>query len=243
MGYFTQSKKLEDVFSSSIEAVVGQVTYPVLVEVKDRYDELRRMLVQFNSLLLYIVAPLMLLLNLLATPIVTLLFGEKWLPSAPYLEILAFQGIAISIQNVNYNAVASIGRSKTLFVSTLFKRGFSVISLIVGMRLGGIQGLLWGMVVSSFFICFYNSLMVHRFIGYKLLQQLSDLFPIILVNAITYILVSCLKYSLSLEGFVLYFTMFVSYIVFYIVLSYVFKIKTLVLVSNLVRDLSKKLIK
>ena len=36
MGYFSQSKKLEDVFSSSIEAVVGQVTYPVLVEVKDR---------------------------------------------------------------------------------------------------------------------------------------------------------------------------------------------------------------
>lgn len=240
MGYFTQSKKLEDVFSSSIEAVVGQVTYPVLVEVKDKNEELKKMLSQFNALLLYIVAPLMLLLNLLATPIVCLLLGAKWLPAVPYLEILAFQGIAISIQNINYNAVASIGRSKTLFVSTLFKRSFSVISLIVGMRLGGIEGLLWGMVVSSFFICFYNSLMVHRYVGYKLLQQLSDLFPIILVNIIAYVGTSSIRYCFPIEGFVLYLTILMSYIFIYIVLSYIFKVKTFFLVSNLAKDLLKK---
>ena len=38
MGYFTQAKKLEDVSSTSIEAVVLQVTYPVLVEVKDNNE-------------------------------------------------------------------------------------------------------------------------------------------------------------------------------------------------------------
>ena len=241
MGYFTQSKKLEDVFSSSIEAVVGQVTYPVLVEVKDRYDELRRMLVQFNSLLLYIVAPLMLLLNLLATPVVTLLFGVKWLPSAPYLEILAFQGIAISVMNVNYNAVASIGRSKTLFISTLVKRGFTIVAMLIGMRLGGIEGLLWGMVVASFFICFYNSAMVHRFIGYKLSNQFKDLLPIVLINAIAYVCGSVIEYYLPVNEPILWLIMFAAFITIYFLLSYIFKVKTLFLMISISKDLQKRI--
>ncbi|MBQ8735405.1 MAG: lipopolysaccharide biosynthesis protein [Bacteroidaceae bacterium] len=57
MGYFTQAKKLENIFSLSIEAVVLQVPYPVLVEVKDNFEKLRNVLKQFNSLLLYVVAP------------------------------------------------------------------------------------------------------------------------------------------------------------------------------------------
>ena len=242
MGYFTQAKKLEDVFSSSIETVVGQVTYPVLVEVKDKNDELKKMLSQFNSLLLYVVTPLMLLLNLFAKPIISLLLGVEWLPAVPYLEILAFQGIAISIQNVNYNAVASIGRSKNLFVSTVIKRSVSVASLIVGLKVGGIEGLLWGMVVSSFFICLYNSIMVHQYIGYKLLEQLTDLLSIILINGVTYICVYAIKCYVSINGFVWYLIMLVAYISIYLLLSYVSNIRTLTLISNITKDLLHRVV-
>ena len=241
MGYFTQSKKIEDVFAASIESVVGQVTYPVLVEVKDKNEELKKMLARFNSLLLYIVAPLMLLLNLLATPIVLLLLGAKWLPAAAYLEILAFQGIAISIQNINYNAVASIGRSKTLFISTLVKRSFFVVVLVLGMKVGGIEGLLWGMVLSSFFICSYNLIMVHQYIGYRLFNQIADLLPIILINAVTYVVVYAIGYYIPLGGYVLYVVMFVSFVCLYLLLSYLFKVKTLLVMYNIIKDIFKKL--
>ena len=241
MGYFSQSKKLEDVFSSSFEAVVGQVTYPVLVEVKDRFDELKKMLSQFNSLLLYIVTPLMLLLNLLAAPVITLLLGEKWLPAVPYLEILTFQGIAISVMNVNYNAVAAIGHSKTLFTSTLVKRVFTIASMLIGMKLGGINGLLWGMVVASFFVCFYNSAMVHRYIGYKLSEQLMDLFPIILVNAIAYVCVYVISSYLLIGDNVLYIVMFTAYISIYLLLSYLFKIRPIFQIINIAKDLKRRI--
>ena len=227
MGYFAQSKKLEDVFSSSIEAVVGQVTYPVLVEVKDKCEEQKKMLMQFNSLLLYIVTPLMLLLNIFAAPIISILLGEQWLSAVPYLEILAFQGIAISIQNVNYNAIASVGRSKVLFISTLVKRCFSIVSLIGGMYIGGIEGLLWGMVLSSYFICFYNSVMVHKYVGYKMLQQFIDLLPIILINLVAYISVYIIKCYFPFNGYVSYLIMLFSYVSIYLVLSYSFKVRTL----------------
>lgn len=227
MGYFTQAKKLEDVSSSSIEAVVLQVTYPVLVEVKDNYERLKNVLKQFNSLLLYVVTPLMMLLNLLAAPIIEFLLGEQWLPAVPYLEILSFQGIAICIQGVNYNAIASIGHSKSLFQATIIKRSVSVALLVAGMYIGGIKGILWGMTLSSYFICFYNSLLVNKYLGYTLIQQFMDLSPIILLNIVSYIFAYSLRLYFQVESIYLHVTIFLVYVFSYISLSLLFKISTI----------------
>lgn len=233
MGYFTQAKKLEDISSTSIETVVAQVSYPVLVEVKDNRERLLNVLKQFNSLLLYIVTPLMMLLNLLATPIITLLLGEQWLPAVPYLEILAFQGIAISIQGINYNAIASIGQSKSLLKSTIIKRIVSIVLLVSGLYLNGINGILWGMTISSFFICLYNSALVHKYVGYKLGKQLIDLMPIIILNTVSYIIVFMIgKYTYHYE-YVSYLFMTIIYLLIYITLSFTLKLDLLVVIKNL----------
>lgn len=224
MGYFTQAKKLEDVFSSSLEAVILQVTYPVLVEVKDNFDRLRNALRQFNSLLLYVVAPLMLLLNLLATPVITMILGKQWLPAVPYLEILAFQGIAYSLQGVNTNAIVSIGRSDTFFRATIIKRVVQICLLLLGMYYGGIMGLLWGTTFFSFFAAFYNGMLVHKYIGYTYSRQIKDLLPSIGLNIVSYslayILLSCVKE----EHFLYYCLVVVVYMGSYVLLSFWFKI-------------------
>ncbi len=240
MGYFTQAKKLEDVSSTSIEAVVLQVTYPVLVEVKDNYERLKNVLKQFNSLLLYVVTPLMMFLNLLAAPIISLLLGEQWLPAEPYLEILAFQGIAISLQGVNYNAIASIGHSKSLFQATIIKRSVSVLLLIMGMYIGGIKGILWGMTISSYFICFYNSVLVRKYIGYSLIRQFMDLLPIIVINVISYILAYMLNSIIQDGSIVLYAGVFATYIISYIFLSLVFRINTIGQLKEVLNKVRRK---
>lgn len=240
LGYFTQAKKMEDVSSTSIEAVVLQVTYPVLVEVKDNYERLRNVLKQFNTLLLYVVTPLMMLINLLAAPIIEFILGEQWLPAVPYLEILVFQGIAISLQGVNYNAIASIGRSKSLFQATIIKRSVSVVLLVTGIYIGGIKGILWGMTISSYFICLYNSALVHKYIGYSLTKQLLDLLPIILLNAISYVLAHIITLLVQEESLILYIGIFTIYFLSYIILSLVFKINTITQIKEVINKIRHK---
>ena len=240
MGYFTQAKKLEEIFSTSLETVVLQVTYPVLVEVKDNYERLRNALQQFNTLLLYVIAPLMLLLNLLATPVITILLGEQWLPAVPFLEVLAFQGIAISLQGVNSNAITSIGRSKTIFKATIVKRVVQILLLIFGLYFGGIMGLLWGTTLFSYFAVFYNGILVHKYIGYTLLRQFKDLLPTIGLNVISYMLTYSLHYVVKGEGFLLYCMMVIVYIGSYILLSVVFKIDVIAHVKEVVNRFVKR---
>lgn len=238
MGYFTQAKKLEDVFSTSIEAVVLQVTYPVLVEVKDNFERLRGALRQFNTLLLFVIAPLMLLLNLLATPVITLLLGKQWLPAVPYLKVLAFQGIAFGLQGVNSNAIASIGHSKVLFDATIIKRVVQVFLLLLGMYYGGIMGLLWGTTLFSYFAAFYNSALVHKYIGYRLLGQLKDLLPIIVLNAVSYVLAYSLHFIVEEDSILLYSLMIMVYIASYVWLSLLFKINAITHIREVVDRLT-----
>ncbi|MBQ8735406.1 MAG: polysaccharide biosynthesis C-terminal domain-containing protein [Bacteroidaceae bacterium] len=163
----------------------------------------------------------------MATPIIELILGEQWLPAVPYLEILAFQGISISLEGVNYNAIASIGRSKSLFQATIIKRCVSVVLLVEGMYLGGIKGILWGMTLSSYFICLYNSALVHKYIGYSLTKQFFDLLPIIATNILTYFLTYLLLINIDSFSYNIYLIVLITYIILYFLISIIFKISVL----------------
>lgn len=199
MGYFSQAKKMEDVSSTALIGVVEQVTYPILSEVQNDITRLRRILQQLNVAILYAILPLMLLIILLSKPIIILVFSAKWLPAVPFLQILAVQGIASSLQGVNYNAIASIGKSKVLFRWTIRKRVISITLMFLGLFAFGIYGLLWGMVLGTYGVVIINSWLVRKYIHYGLRQQLRDLLPTIMLGFATLSL-SFLAYILSPFG-------------------------------------------
>lgn len=186
LGYLTQARKVEEVASTSIANTVEQVSYPLLVEVKNDYGRMAQILCTFNSALLAVVAPLMFVIAIAAQPIIVFLFTDKWLESVPILQILCFQGIFICLQGASYNVVAAIGKSRILLNWTLVKRISGMILWIIGLILFGFQGLLYAMILSSFMIWVCNGYLVQRFIGYRLSRQFLDLLPIALAAGIPF---------------------------------------------------------
>ena len=112
--------------------------------------------------------------------------------------------------------------------------------LIVGMYIGGIKGILWGMTISSYFICFYNSVLVRKYIGYSLIRQFMDLLPIIVINVISYILAYMLNSIIQDGSIVLYAGVFATYIISYIFLSLVFRINTIGQLKEVLNKVRRK---
>lgn len=187
LGYFSQSKKIEDVSSFGILCVVEQVTYPLLVEVKHDHRMMTKVLKKFNNTLLALTMPLMYTIILMAEPIIVTLFSDKWLPSAPILQVLGVAGIFICMQGSNYNAIAAIGRSKTLFDWTVIKRISNFCILLASLLIWGFDGLLWGIVFNAAMIALFNMYLVARYIGYGLSQQFKDMLPIVLISTIPFL--------------------------------------------------------
>lgn len=218
MGYFSKAKSTEDMASTSIASIMDQVTYPLYAEFQNDKNRLGGVIKKITGTVAYITFPMMFLLILLAEPIFILLYSDRWVQSIPYFQVFCLAGIAICLQGVNYHAVAAIGMSKIMFKWTIIKRLIGLILVLVGLALMGLKGILVGMVMTSWLIYLINAYLVDKYIGYKLLSQLWDLTPILLLTLLAFVLAFFLKfifssynmYLLALMKFILFLAIFIA---------------------------------
>ena len=157
MGYYAKAKTTEGLASGGISQVVSTVTYQLYAEVQDDLPMLVNFLKRITTSIAYVTFPLILSLIILAKPLFIILYSDRWLPSVPYYKILALASFAICLQAVNLQAIAAIGKSKTMFNWTLVKKIVGIILIVSGLVFYGITGLLIGMVLNAWFTFFINS--------------------------------------------------------------------------------------
>ena len=232
MGYYTQAHKLESLASHTFTTIIEQVSYPVLSQFQSDNNALKNVLCKLTSILVYISFPLMLILILLAEPLILFIYGEKWMTSIPYFQILCVAGMSATFHGVHYYAVASKGKSRDLFIGTIVKRVLALIVLVIGMYLWQIDGLIWGFSVGAWIIAIVNVWLVAKHIGYSLWQQLKDLLPIILLSIITFLLIFSISTYITCNIYLKGIMVFFMYVVLYLGLSSIFNIKVFSLVKE-----------
>lgn len=213
MGFFSKAKSTSNLATMSISESLKQVTYPLYAEYQDDKSALIGILKKATLFATFIVFPMMALLILLATPIFILLFSEKWLDSVPYFQLLCIACMATCLQGINNLAIAAIGKSKTMFNYTIYKRLFGIAVIVIGMLLWGMNGLLIGMILQSWFAYVINGYLVAKHIGYPMKQQITDIIPItilVICSFVTsYVVSHIFGFNMLLDS-LLKFTLFVS---------------------------------
>ena len=223
MGYYSQAKKLDDVCSYALPNIIVQVIFPVYSQFQNDKHKLQELLGLSIRLISAVICPLMLGLILVAEPLIVFLYGEKWLISVPYFQILCVGGIFVCLQNLNYYAVVAVGKSKVLFKWSFYKWGMLLVLLLVGM-FWGMYGILWAMVLSSMNIYIVNAVLVRKYVGYTLKRQIQDLLPILVVSFISFCVIYLLQ--LFITQFHFLFTIVVYFIV-YLLLTYICRLQML----------------
>ena len=242
LGYYTKAKQTEEYASTFISSVLDQVSFPVLSEAQDSCQRMTSILKKFISTSAYITFPLMMLLIVLAKPIVIILYSERWLPCVPYFQILCLAGIASCLQNINYFAVAAIGKSKQLFTWTFVKRGLGLAFVVGGLWIYGIYGLLIGSVVTSWLIYFINAGLVSKYIGYTIRRQFIDLFPIITLSLTAFAAVCFLDLFTKIDNLLLVGLIKAAlFVLLYIILSLIGKIKALAFAIETTKTIVKRI--
>ena len=204
--------------------MIDQVSYPVLAEFQNDHIGLVKSLRKFIVILAYLTFPIMSILILCAEPLITLVYSDKWLQSVPYFQVLCLAGFAICLQSINYNAIAAIGRSGKLFKWTLIKRGLGLIVLVSGLLLFDMDGLLAGVVLTSWIIYLINAYLVSKYLPYTLFEQFKDLLPVILISVISFIPSYFLSSFISQHIYILAIIQLFVFVIIYIVMSVIFRI-------------------
>lgn len=198
MGLYSQAKKLEEVSCSTFAQVIVQVMFPVYSELQNDIARLREMLKNNISLIAFAIFPIMVVLIIIAGDLIPFLLGDKWLPVVPYFQVLCLGGFFTCLQNVNFYAVAAIGKSDTLFRWSFYKWGMLLAMLLVGMY-WGIYGVLVSMVLSEFNIYMVNALLVKKYLKMPLRVQLVACLPAFAVSLLAGVILVVTNYYLPLN--------------------------------------------
>ena len=216
MGYYSKANTTERLASTSISKIMTQVTYPLYAELQDDKTALGNAIKKITLTLSYVTFPLMFILLLCAKPLFILLYTERWADSVPYFQVLCIAGLAYSLQSVNYQSVAAIGKSRTMFVWTFVKRAVGIGLVVGGLLLDGMRGLLVGMVLNTWFSYFVNIWLVSKHIGYRWQRQLLDIAPVLIASlcaaALTYAVGYLCSLSLYADGLLKLFVFVALYV-------------------------------
>ena len=87
--------------------------------------------------------------------------------------------------------------------------------------------MLYGYAISQFVAYFITAVWVSKLIGYNVCRQFKDLFPILLTSIISAIISYFSPYFMGPESILLLSIQFLVYVIMYLYLSKLFKIKEL----------------
>ncbi|MDE7159358.1 MAG: lipopolysaccharide biosynthesis protein [Muribaculaceae bacterium] len=239
LGYYSQARKLETIASTSLSGIIDQVTYPALAKKQDDPVGLVSVVRKFVKMISFVSFPIIMCLAVAGRQIIPLCYGDKWMQSVPYFQILCFAGLAICMQYVNYSAVVAIGRSSAMFRWTLIKRGIGLSLVLLGL-IWGIYGVLVGVAASSYVILICNAWQVQYFLRYTLWRQLLDTLPAVACTAVACVAALCLDLVLNFSLIVDLIAKIAVFGIVYLGMAYALRLEAMKDVKSIIMELKNR---
>lgn len=187
--------KGEQVISQVTMSSINSMVVPSFSRVEDK-NKLAYHYVKMVSFTSFLVLPLFMGLAAIATPFITVAFGEKFAPSAIYMTISAFGMFPSVIAWFLPNLLISVGQTKDAFKLTLLNIVSSV--LIAGATIWfGIKIMLISIVVGNCLILPVRLLIVNRHIALPLWSVVKEILPSVISALMMFFAVLGLKSYLS----------------------------------------------
>lgn len=187
VGFYNQADNLRLFPVKQLATVMGKVTFPLFSNIENDI-QLRSAYKSTMKIVLFAVVPIMFILILIAKDLFLVLFGEKWLPSVPYFQILAIASIFRPISTYNLNILKVKGRSDMFLKLEVIKKiiGIGAIGLTLPF---GILPLIFSLSITSVFFTFLNSYFSGSLINYSLGSQLVDISKIFISGIFAFVII------------------------------------------------------
>jgi teichuronic acid exporter len=146
LGFYSRAESTLALPNNFTSGIINQVAMPLFAAAAHDAELLQRAFRKAMRVTFYVHAPIIAGLFVTAEPLILTLFGPKWAPSIPYLQILAFIGLCWLPVTVNYGYLKATGRSKAYFYIELTKKIIFLVVAVVTVQIS-ITAMLVGSMV------------------------------------------------------------------------------------------------
>ncbi len=183
LGYFTRGKQFPELVMNAVNGSIQSVMLPVLSQQQEDIPQMKQTMRRSVKVSSFVVLPLMAGLAAVASPMVRLLIGEKWLPCVPFLQICCIDFAFYPIHTANLQAINAMGRSDVFLKLELIKKSYGVAILLIALFCFQTPlAIAWGAALSTVLSAFVNASPNRKLLGYGYLEQMRDILPSVLCS-------------------------------------------------------------
>jgi len=208
LGYYTVGYRLLVVIIRIVTGIGNAVAFPAFSRLQENPERMRRAfykVTQYTSLLAF---PVFIGLAALAPELVLALFGEKWAPSIPVMQVLALIGILQSVLFFNGSVIRASGKPSWELGITLLNAVCSVIGFLLVVRLG-IVAVAASFVIVGYLLAPISHIAVRRLIQVDFRTYLWQFAPSLSASLIMVIAIVGSKYVFKHQELNLYLQLFI----------------------------------
>jgi len=166
LGFYYRSKSFNNLITTYSSQGLNSIFFPIISSLQDDLEKVNKVVIKSVEMVSFLVFALTGLLYLNAESLIVLLFGEKWLPSVGYFQVLAFIAYAYPVSIILVNVLSGMGKAGSFLKLEIWKK----ILGLSGMGLGfiwGMYGFLWALVITGTLGVMLNMWYVQKTTGLK----------------------------------------------------------------------------
>lgn len=195
LAYYNKGRSWPNLFVTNINSSIDSVLLPTMSKAQDDATQVKNMTRRAIKTSVYIMAPLMMGLAFLATPLISLILTDKWLPCVRFMQVFCVTYMFYPIHTANLNAIKAMGRSDLFLKLEILKKIVGIILLLTTMWFG-VMVIAYSLLASSIISQIINSWPNRKLLNYSYLEQLKDILPSIMLA----IFMGVCIYPLSFTG-------------------------------------------
>jgi O-antigen/teichoic acid export membrane protein len=203
LGFYTIGYRLLLVMMRVVTGITNAVAFPTFSRLQQNPKRMRRAfykVTQYTSLLAF---PVFIGLATLAPELVPALFGEKWAPSIPVMQVLALIGILQSVLAFNGSVIKASGKPSWQLGVMLLTSVCSVIGFLLAVR-WGIVAVAASFVIVGYLLAPISYAAVRRLIQIDFRTYLWQFVAPLSASLIMVAILMGLKYVFKHQGLNLY---------------------------------------
>lgn len=149
---------------------------PALSKLQDKPEQVKMGIRRSVMLSSYILMPMMFGLTATAENVIPILFSDKWMPSVPFLQVIAIGYCFSILSSTNLMAISAMGRSDIVLRLEYIKKPIYLALLLIGVHISPLA-IAAAVAINSICAMTLNAWPNKKLIDYSLREQWTDLWP------------------------------------------------------------------
>lgn len=174
LGYYNRGQQIPAMVNRCTHDTIQSVALPIYSEYQDEHTKLKQMMRKSQSIVAFIVFPVMAGLAVTSPALTEILLTDKWMPSVPFAQILCLAYCFQPLISIYMQAINAIGRSDIFCKTVYIQLGLSLVILYITSQIS-VYAVAYGVVIASLVQWIMYIIVARKMFKYKFMELFKDI--------------------------------------------------------------------